>query len=241
MDELEFRRKIMTEPNIRDADIMEATRSSENNAQFLDDVLALDKSISKAMNVDVPDDLAERILLNQAVTENKVIRPTFTRKMVSMAASVAFVAGLLAGQVNWGNVVVTPAQASLATTALEHVHAESPFTDRLDEHASPEQLNMKLQPFHYQFEQPFPYHVYYLNHCGFGSSNALHAVFAGDKGRVTLFVTNIASDQSKSFDDQGLQGMVIPMNGSSMIIVGQEGENVAKIAEKLEFLLKPIS
>lgn len=240
MDELEFRRRVLTEPSIRDGEIIEATRTNENNAKFLDDVLTLDKKIAQAMSVDVPDDLADRILLNQAVTENNVVKPTFTRRMMSMAASVAFVAGLLAGQVNWGNVVVPEAQASLASIAMDHVYEEKPFTSPLNENASIEQLNVKLMPFDFQFEGDFPYHVYYLNHCTFGTTNALHAVFEGEKGRVTMFVTNMTSHETPSFSDDKMEGMIVPVKEATMIIVGNKGEDVAKIAENIEYILKPM-
>ncbi|WP_264875104.1 DUF3379 domain-containing protein [Vibrio agarivorans] len=240
MDELEFRRRVLTEPNVRDVDIMEATRNSESNAKFLDDVLELDKQISDTMNVDVPDDLAERILLNQALEEEtKVVRPTFTKCMVSMAASVAFMAGLLAGQINWGNVFVPQAQASLSQTALAYFYGEKDFIASLDESSSVEQINAKLVPFHYQVDRQFPYHVYYLNHCSFGTSNAFHAVLKGEHGRVTVFITN-QPGTSEDFKDDKMKGMVVPLENSSMIIVAHLGEDVAKIAENIEYILKPM-
>lgn len=239
MDELEFRRRVLTEPNVRDADIMEATRASEANEKFLDDVLDLDKKINEAMKIDVPDDLAERILLNQAVEETKVVRPTFTRRMVSMAASVAFVAGLFAGQINWGNVFVPQAQASLSATALEYFYGEKDFIASLDESSSVEQINAKLTPFHYQVDSQFPYHVYYLNHCSFGTTNAFHAVLRGEHGRVTVFITNQPSED-ETFNDDKMKGMVVPLENSSMIIVAHLNEDVAKIAENIEYILKPM-
>ena len=102
MDDLEFRRRVLSEPKQRTPDIIDAVASSEANSHFLDDVLSLDKQIHSAMNVDVPDDLADRILFNQTSSEeSKVVRPTFARRAMAMAASVAFVAGLLVGQTHW--------------------------------------------------------------------------------------------------------------------------------------------
>lgn len=233
MDELEFRRRIMSDPRCRDIDISGAIKDSEANSKFVDDILDLDKQIAKAMKIDVPDDLADRILFNQTSTPDNVIRPSFAKRSMAMAASVAFAFGLLVGQVNWGNIVVAPAQASLANTAIEHVEAESPFTNRLDEQVDSTQINTKLQPFAFQFDQAFPYHVYYLNHCGFGNANALHMVFQGEQGRVTLFLTGIPSDQAQVFDNNTMDGVVEPIGQSSLILVGEKGEDVAKIAEKL--------
>jgi hypothetical protein len=241
MDELEFRRRIMSDPKQRDSEISAAIKESEQNAQFADEILDLDKQIAKAMAVDVPEDLADKILFNQtSVARDNVVRPNFARKAMAMAASVAFMAGLLVGQLNWSNLVVSPAQASLATTALQHVVDEKPFIQNLDEQVKSSQINAKMMPFDHQLSETFPYHVYYLNHCGFGKSNALHMVFRGEKGKVTLFLTGIPSNQTVDFNEDGMAGVVEPMGDTSMIIVGDEGEDVAKIAESISKIIKPM-
>ncbi|KJY66544.1 chemotaxis protein [Vibrio coralliilyticus] len=242
MDELEFRRRIMSDPKDRDSDILEAMKSNDANGKFADDILDLDAQIAKAMNVDVPEDLADRILFNQtSSTESNVVRPNFAKRAMAMAASIAFVFGLLVGQVNWGNIVVSPAQASLADTAIKHVIDEKPFVQNLDENVASSQINAKMMPFDHQLGENFPYHVYYLNHCGFGKSNALHMVFQGKKGKVTLFLTGIASDKTVDFEEKGMAGVVEPVGQTSLILVGEEGEDVAKIAENLMTIIKPMS
>ncbi|NVD06202.1 DUF3379 domain-containing protein [Vibrio sp. JPW-9-11-11] len=241
MDELEFRRRIMSDPKCRDKDIVAAIQTSDKHNQFADEIGELDKKIAKAMLVDVPDDLADRILFNQtsSLEEQTVIRPTFARKAMAMAASIAFVAGLLVGQVNWGNIVVTPAEASLASTAIKHVVDEKPFVEHLDEQVPSSQINAKMAPFDHQLAANFPYHVYYLNHCGFGQSNALHMVFQGQKGKVTLFLTGISAEQAVDFNQEGMSGVIEPMGNNSLILVGEQGENVAIIVQKLSSIIKP--
>lgn len=241
MDELEFRRQIMSDPKHRNSDIVDAMRSSERNVKFADDISELDAKIAKAMNVDVPDDLADRILFNQSSrNQSNVIKPNFIKRSMAMAASVAFAFGLLVGQVNWGNILVAPAQASLADTAIEHVIAEKPFVSHLDEQVSSAQINAKMVPFDQQLDNPFPYHVYYLNHCGFGDSNALHMVFEGKHGKVTLFLTGIASASVHDFAKQGMSGVVEPVGNASLIVVGEDGEDVTAIAKTIMNIIKPM-
>ncbi len=105
MDDLEFRRRILSDPKQKDEEILQALAGSDANNKFVDDVLDLDVKIKQAMNVDVPEDLADKILFSQtssALDEEKVVRPNFVRKAMALAASIAFTAGLLVGQVNWG-------------------------------------------------------------------------------------------------------------------------------------------
>lgn len=237
MDDLEFRRRILSEPKFRDTEINDVINLSDANGKFAEEILNLDAQIEQAMKVDVPDDLADKILFSQNTQSE---RKTFTTKMLAIAASIAFAAGILIGQLNWRPLVVSPAYASLADTAMQHVVDESPFTDKLDERVSSKQINAKLHPFTYKFTESFPYHVYYLNHCGFGQSNALHMVFQGEKGRITMFITNIGTKQDIDFNENGMSGVVVPIENSSMILVGSEGENINKIAGRLSSIIKPI-
>ncbi|MBF4335976.1 MULTISPECIES: DUF3379 domain-containing protein [Vibrio] len=239
MDELEFRRRVMSDPKQHDQEIIQAVSTSDTNRQFLEDILSLDATIATAMNVDVPDDLADRILFSQTTMASNVIRPTFAKQAMTLAASIAFVFGLLVGQINWRNVLIPPAQASLMDTAIKHVIDEEGFVNQLDEQVNSTQINAKMLPFAYQLSSNFPYHVYYLNHCGFGKANALHMVFQGESGKVTLFFTGIASEQAVNFNEQGMAGIIEPVGDASLILVGENGEDVTNIAKKLMPMLKP--
>ncbi|MDG2667027.1 DUF3379 family protein, partial [Vibrio parahaemolyticus] len=124
--------------------------------------------------------------------------------------------------------------------AIKHVIHEEAFVRHLDENVPSSQINAKMSPFHYQFSDNFPYHVYYLNHCGFGKANALHMVFQGVKGKVTLFITGISSQQTADFEKEGMTGIVQPVGSTSMILVGEQGEDIDAIATKLAPMLKPM-
>ncbi|MDV5058618.1 DUF3379 family protein, partial [Vibrio diabolicus] len=55
MDDLEFRRRILSDPKQKDEEILQALAGSDANNKFVDDVLDLDVKIKQAMNVDVPE------------------------------------------------------------------------------------------------------------------------------------------------------------------------------------------
>lgn len=238
MDDLEFRRRILAEPKCRDQQITNAIRNSETNNRFAEDILELDKQIEQAFQVDVPDDLADKILFNQASQSGG---KRLSQKALALAASLAFTAGILVGQLNWRPLLGNPAYATLADTAIEHINNEAAFINTLDEQVAESQINAKLLPFAYQFVGTLPYHVYYLNHCGFADNNALHMVFQGNKGKVTLFVTNIKTDKQTTFSQKNLTGIVVPIDNTSMILVGEQGENIAEIADVLKAMIQPSS
>lgn len=240
MDELEFRRRALSDPKQRDKSFLDAATSSDANGKFLEDVLDLDGKIADAFQVDVPEDLADRILFNQPASADRVARPTFASKAMALAASVAFVFGLLIGQLHWGNLLVPVAQASLSDMAIHHVLNEEPFVGKIDEKVSSAQINAKINPFDYGLSGSFPYHVYYLNHCGFGESNAVHMVFAGKKGKVTLFLTQMPAEKVVTFDKDGMSGVIEPMGNKSLILVGNSGENIMELAAKITPMIKTV-
>lgn len=242
MDDLEFRRRILSDPKTRDEAMLQAIRHHEANSKFTDDVLELDAKIKRAMQVDVPEGLADKVLFKQSALANdeKPLHAHFVRKAMAMAASVAFTAGLLIGQINWGNLLVAPAQATLVDTAIEHVIAESGFVKTIDEQVTSIQINAKLSPLAFHFDQAFPYHVYYLNHCGFGQSNALHMIFRGEKGKITLFIAPIQSDSEINFAKEGMSGIIVPVGDASLILVAEPGEETQKFADKIAPMIKPI-
>lgn len=240
MDDLEFRRRIMSNPKARNEELIATIANSDMNAKYAEEILNLDARIEQAMRVEVPENLADKILFQHS-SKDKVLRPNFAKRSFALAASIAFIAGILIGQMNWSSTIIPAAHASLADTALEHVISERPFTDTLDEQVSSRQINAKLSPFAYRFTEHFPYHVYYLNHCGFGDSNALHMVFQGEKGRITLFITDIPSESIANFGENNLTGVLMPIGRASMILVGELGEDVNSVAQQLKSIVNPMS
>ncbi len=234
MDELEFRRKVMSDPKQRDNDTLDMMTSSEANAKFVDDVLQLDKLIAQAFKVDVPDDLADKILfkLTTLVEDEKVIRPQFVRKAMAIAASVAFTAGLVVGQIQWGNLLISPAQTSLSAMAVQHVIHEEGFVNRLDEQADMQQINAKMRPL------PTKWKVIFL----ITSITSTIVVLVKTMPYIWYFkvkrqsnsvLTPIHSAQSSLFKQDGMAGIIEPACYASLILVGEKDETLTNMANKL--------
>lgn len=86
MDDLEFRRRILSDPKQKDEEILQALADNSANHKFVEDVLDLDEKIKQAMNVEVPEDLADKILFSQSSSsvEQNVVRPTFAKKTMAL-------------------------------------------------------------------------------------------------------------------------------------------------------------
>ncbi|WP_299014949.1 DUF3379 domain-containing protein [uncultured Photobacterium sp.] len=230
MDDLEFRRRILADPNDNSQEMNEARNASVTNRKLADELLQLDAKLEKVLKIDAPDDLADRILFHQSgQPEHNRNR---TRFHLAIAASVAFVFGLLIGQFNYLNNPIN-ATSEVAQVALEHVYTEASFINNIDESVTLQQVNAKLTPFGSEIND-LPGHVYYVNHCGFGDKNALHMVMATDSGKVTVFIVPEQSPNMSSFSDNKMQGVVMPIQNASLIVVGNKGQNITPIAKRLE-------
>lgn len=230
MDDLEFRRRILADPDDNSPEMIAARNSSIANRKLADELLQLDAKIESVLKVDVPDDLADRILFHQSGQPER--DQSKMRFHLAIAASVAFVFGLLVGQFN---TLFSPAghTSEIAQVAMEHIYSEASFIDKIDESVSLQQVNAKLTPFGYNLGD-LPGHVYYVNHCGFGGKNALHMVIGSDSGKVTVFIVPHPEQNMSSFSDNNLNGVVMPVQNASLIVVGSKGQDVNPIVQQLE-------
>ena len=58
MDELEFQKRVLAQPNDLDSELKELANEDPQRAQFIKDSEAFDEQIKAALNVPVPEDLA---------------------------------------------------------------------------------------------------------------------------------------------------------------------------------------
>lgn len=231
MDDLEFRRRLLADPNDASPEMSESRNASLANRKLADELQMLDSKLEQAMKVDVPDDLVDRILFNQSGQPEK--NRFGTKGWVALAASVAFVVGISIGQFRLELSPVSEHPVGIAQIALDHVQAEAPFIDGIDEGVTLSQVNAKLIPFGPKLNQ-LPGHVYYVNHCGFGAHNALHMVMESSAGKVTIFVVPETTQGINQFSGDNMQGVLMPVRDASLIIVGEPGQNLTPIAKELK-------
>ncbi|WP_105903286.1 DUF3379 family protein [Vibrio gangliei] len=235
MDDLEFRRRLLSDPTDDSQDILSELNQSPQRKKYAEGLLDLEHKLENAFKVDVPDDLADKIIFQSTSPKRTV---NVSRRVLALAASVIFTFGLFIGQVNWGALLVTPAHASLETMAMNHVKEEEAFTAYINEANSSQEIQAKLQVYSYQLVSDFPYHIYYLNHCGFSPKHhALHMVFQGKNGRVTAFVSNIEARTQSQFEDSGMSGEITPLKQGSLVLVGEKGEDLTALSQQIAPLL----
>ncbi|MCD9478147.1 DUF3379 domain-containing protein [Photobacterium phosphoreum] len=237
MDDLEFRRRLLADPNDNDPELIKTKNQSTTNRHFSNELQQLDQQLKQALNVDIPDNLADRILFHQSSQALPKNHSPYKRYVsYGLAASVMFFVGVMVGQHDFypqqpQQQVFTP--ASMSTIALQHVSTESQFVEHTDEAVTLQQVNAKLKPFGTSMNQ-LPGHIYYLNYCGFDGNRALHMIVGTDKGKMAVFIVPQTSSQMATDSDHINQSLLLPLQDASLIIVGDKGEKLMPIAEKLK-------
>lgn len=229
MDDLEFRRRLFADPNDDDPKLQASKNASVTNRKLANDLINLDAQLKQAMDVDVPDDLAEKILFKQAGQPS--VKSDRRRWYPALAASIALVVGIFIGR--YDITPIAPAQAeNLAQIAIKHVDNEAPFIRHVDEGVALQQVNAKLSPFGNTFKA-LPGHIYYVNHCGFGKMHALHMVMQTEVGKVTVFIVPETSAELETYSNSQVETVVMPIHEASLVIVGDTGQNLMPVADSI--------
>lgn len=256
MDELEFRRNAMIQPHDQLPDFLKAAEASQANRNYLDEMKQFDRTLKRAMQVEVPAGLAERILLRQAMLQDSdapddlppshplgtapvKLRTSTSWRQIALAASVAFLLGMSTRWITLPE--TTPPALSLAQVAMAHVYGEEPFIEGVDEQVNLHNINAKMEKYGATLSGMDGLKVTYVNHCSFYQGPALHMVIQGKMGPVTLFLVPKhvpLTLQQATFEDGTLKGEIVQLKGANMVLIGEMKEPLAPVANALQSRLQ---
>ncbi|MBA6389382.1 DUF3379 domain-containing protein [Colwellia sp. BRX10-3] len=230
MDDLQFRRSIIADPKNRDDAINAAIKDDPTKQKFAYELDALENKISQAMNIPVPDDLANKLILRQTLASHQQHKRK-TRARLAMAASVAFVMGLT---VNF--VMFSSTYKNLGDYAIAHVNHEASYFSNNDQpNVTLASLNDKMAAFKGSFDSTFGTLIF-ADYCRFDGSKSLHLVFQGQSSPVNIFILPDDEDIKfiASFANDKLQGKSLNFNHSNIIVVGDKNEPIQQWQERVK-------
>lgn len=222
MNCLEFRRRCVAEPGSQDAELLRHKRGCPRCAEFMANIAQFDKRVTEALYVAAPSNLASRIILRQSLYARQARR----RRVYALVASVLLVAGLSIGvMVNTRTPPVERAVLARINAVPESLLAKQqiPSTELVRVlRTLGGELNRDLGKVNYAS-------IYYVrNHeCG-------HLVITGAQGPVTvLLMPGVYSDGRQSLQTARFNGVIVPTANGSMAIVGEKGEALAEIEQRM--------
>lgn len=221
----EYRERILAEPSAA----FEGARHADSCAScaaFRADVMALDARIRTALAVDVPE---LRVPELPAVAGDNVVSLPAARRgrlpgWLAIAAGVvlaAFVGLRFAG---------TPdAELSLAEEILVHIDHEPGSLEVTDVAVTDEWLSTVVRPAVGNLDRGIGL-ISYAQSCVIRGHRVPHLVIQGEKGPITLLLMpEEVIDSVQTIDGDGVHGVILPLGGGSIAIVGERDENLAEL------------
>ena len=184
MDDLQFRRQAYGDPNNQSDDFLQHMASHPDDAKLVKELKALDTQLTQALNIAVPDDLAEKLLLRQQLNQHRQSQKR-TRYLMAMAASIAFIVG-----VSFSMLRFTP--IDLSEHALAHVYHETKAL-QIEQDIGFNDVNFKLASMSGLQQSKFiqqPGRVFYTAYCDFQGVKSLHLVMQDENGQKGYFTNN---------------------------------------------------
>jgi len=230
MDDLHFRKSIYADPQTSDDAIIEAMNADPAKKKFAQDIDKLDDKIAQALQIPVPDELYNKLILRQTMAIHQQQKKK-TRVHLALAASVAFAMGL-----TFNFMQVSNAYTNMGDYALAHVNHEAQYFSNNDEaKVTLASLNQKMAAFNGSFEQKLG-ELIAANYCRFDGMKSLHLVFQGESSPVTVFIIP-QSDELEfkaNFAENQLKGKSIKYKDANIIVVGDKKESLRKWQENIE-------
>jgi len=229
MDDLQFRRSIYANPKTNDKEVIAAKHADPKRMQFSKEVEQLDKKISSALNVNVPEDLCNKLLLRQAM-ESHQHQKRKNRVQIALAASVAFAIGLTVNTLQFSS-----AYANIGDYALAHVyHENNAFDNNALASINLASLNNKMATFNGSFAQSIG-KIIAADYCRFDGVKSLHLVYQGESSPVNIFVVPARENVrfSNTFGDYKFNGTSINAGNNHVIVVGDKSESLTKWQENI--------
>ncbi len=241
MDELEFRRRTIAQPNELDKELLEFANSSPDRQQFLNENKAFDKQLNDALDIPVPNNLAERIILNISLKEkarkdeleqkNNVIDSRFKFDRVYLAFAASFVIAVSAFMFSTEQNL----NHAAGEHALAHVYHELNALNKTQP-ISLQTVNEKLALLGGQLND-LPGKVTYVNFCDFQGEKGIHLVFESDFGPMTVFI--VPSDNkvfeigSGDFSDSRYVGHISRGKQADTVLIASLGSPVDMYNERI--------
>jgi len=224
MDELSFRRTIYAEPNTTDPDIIQAAKDDPAKKAFWDEVKAMDAQIVQAINIPIPENFADKLILRQGMdefTQKRKKRPWY----IAMAASLAMVVGisymtLLAGNNGLANDV-------FAHVSHGHMNEEVMVSGQ---NVTQGVINEKMATFNGALSDQIG-EVVSANYCYLNTIKSLHMIIKGKTGLINLFVLadNKSKEPEENFSNDEFVGTSFLLDSVKIIIVGNDTDDVSQL------------
>lgn len=226
MNCLEFRRLVEIQPDSTDAEFLRHKRECARCAEAAARAARFSDALAEAARVETPENLSSRILLKQSFSS--VPRKRFRRRFLAMAASIVAAAGLAVSGVLYLDREDALAEEIFAV--IRHADHAMSSTATLDMPPVARALAGAGFDLTGTLDK-----VTYAGHSRVAGKLSGHIVIQGELAPCSIFlIPDIRVAERYTIRDENLRGLVVPIEGGVLAIVGAPDELLAPVAERLK-------
>ena len=220
MNCVEFRRQLAIDPQTNAADFVQHRAECPRCAEAHARALVFENGLARALNVAVPAQLADAILLAQTTAERR--RRVGLRRISMFAAAAALVLAV-------GFVGMRVEAKPLSVQAVEHLHSEEEVLSLTKPVASAEVMQtFAMRGVHLKH---VPDDISFVAPCPVGKYHSIHLVMPTADGPVTvIYVADQPSIAAEDFERDGLRGRILPVGGGALILLAKSTVDFNRIA-----------
>lgn len=224
MNCLEFRRYCLVDPASQEAEFLVHRRDCPRCSEFAAGVTQLDRKITEALQVDVPDNLDSRIVLRQSLYRDQQHQKR--RRIYALAASLIVVIGLTAA------LVLTNRGPSLDQRVLAHINLERKLLSTREAVTHAKLVGvLKLAGAELIGDLG---DVQHASFCPLSEHGGAHLVFEGRRGPlIVLLLPREFVPAPTAIQIEEISGLVLPTSNGSMALVSEHGESLQEIARRM--------
>lgn len=245
MNDLLFQRQLQSDPHLLSDEMLAYLDTKPELKKMVKKTRDFDEQIVEALDVDVPEGLEARILLNQSYqdadnTDETISLETPKSNVIaikpainswwafgSMAASmlvVSFSMALWLGPTNLEKISANDVVAHV----LHHVEEDPTLMTAFKAPTDQQDLQKLFLAVGASLNEPID-QMSYAGECIVKGQKGLHVVMQGEQGPVTVIVLpGQQLDSMIAFESSGFQGELLPVKGGVVAIIGNSMEQLSE-------------
>jgi len=232
MNCLEFRRRSMVDPMSQEPELAEHASICARCAREAQRMASFEQALRHALKITPPEGLEARILLAQSFSATRRTS-TAGARWLAVAAALLVTVGMTGwlGYQRWDAHFGEP--AGLGSVVLNHVKGELSYL-YVDHDVQRDQLGQLFAYFGARLKSDVG-RVSYAARCNIRRQLGVHLVVPGQQGAVTvLFMPDEHLSKPKPIRSERFTGLIVPTDFGSMAVVGEKGEAVSDVAERMQ-------
>ena len=225
---IDVRREITTDPQTRNADILQHISSCEYCSDYLQEIKQFDSKLSAALKVEVPEGLESRILLSQRMGQSPASQPKQRTNYtwMSLAAGIVLAVGISIGMYRLGET------HGLEHQVIAHVYDELHILEK-DENIQLSSLNALLKQHGIQANSEIG-HVRHATNCPFGDKVAPHFILDEQGKAITvMYIPWENTAKRVSIDDKRFSGVLFGAEQGSFVILSEDPESLQTMENRV--------